>query len=268
MVNEFFKQVGELKAIGNAGADDQAKDNANQFIISRAQMLLDAEDTAAHADDIVRFLGANGYGSYFGKRPGVIGQRININHSALTSMKLNDVHLNEASFICVDFSGAVFENIDFNGSSFSYSSMQGVKMISVDFSRSSFSHVNLAKAGFSGNVNFDDAWIFSSDFTGVTLTDSFLSPTPGSNVASDAGPEQTKYHHFAMKLSKAKTLYQSRFDTEVEQELLLILGAEKYRMKVEESPFMGMVPDTDTSYDSKCRQEKKPASVLASFFGS
>ncbi len=68
LVSDYFKQVGDMTAWASTRTTESPTSHKEieRFIVSRAQMLIDSEQTREFRKQIVRFLGSNGYGSFSG----------------------------------------------------------------------------------------------------------------------------------------------------------------------------------------------------------
>lgn len=191
-VGQFISQVTEL--VTQETALTNAKGQSNRvlegFIVSRAQMLIDGEETGRFAGDILRFLAANEFGQLIGRGPGTDDRpTLSVRGLVLVDAKIAHATVEEGNLSCMGFEQGVFDNVKINGGSFQFIKLNQAKFLSVgfegslieaiDFSNTRFSGINsfrnasLKNVRFSGsqlfrqNLVFDGATIINSDFSDV-----------------------------------------------------------------------------------------------------
>ena len=209
VVSQFISQVTELKtqenlAHANASAasgysnqkNSQVSDEKTQsfslldsFIVSRAQMLIDGEETGRFTGDILRFFAANQYGHYIGKHPFRPRPSVTIAGLVLVDSKLsqpiveNQTTVENVFLHCVGFDHGVFENLTFIGGGFDHVFLNSKsRLLSVDFSNSKLTAVVFNDTSFSGKIKFDKARLLSVSFSGSMLREPSTMSFEGADI--------------------------------------------------------------------------------------
>lgn len=233
LVSDFFRQVGDMTALASTqhtGSADNHKE-INRFIVSRAQMLIDAEQTAPFRNEIVRFLGSNGYGPFFGSKPNAEEPGINLNSADLDDIRIYGADFSGANFFCVGFDRANIDATKFVGSDINNSEFTASLIGGVDFTSSNMRKVDFSNVILIGQPIFKDASILYSNLTGMTVSDTFvrgLAEERGD--LSSEGMKKARYLYLAGLLTEAKSLVGTRMDTELHAALAELLSPERYEI--------------------------------------
>ena len=268
----------------------------DSFVVSRAQMLIDGEETGKFAGDILRFLTANQYGPYIGRRPCTSGPRVSVEGLVLVDSKL--VHANvEGVFLkCLGFEKGELENVVFIDGDFQNIELNQTNLLSVDFNKAWLSEINFNDTRFLGEVDFSDAWlnvikfkgsIFAENLTlnfdrakmiGVNFENSQLmtqrisfeganilySNLSGIKYGEDGDmPEENaaEFHeNLARKLSRAESLWNTQLDKPVEDILKKILRGEAYQKlvaKPEGNLGKMQAPELDWEWSKYCPPQQR-----------
>ncbi len=221
----------------------------DSFIVSRAQMLIDGEETGRFVGDILRFLTANQYGKFIGKKPCRGGPRVSIAGLALVDSRLTQASVKEVFLNCVEFEEGKFENVRFMDGSFDHIILDHSTLMSVDFTDSILSAVDFTNSELRGKFIFDNATLISVNFSGTSLygdkpedlsisfkgaviANSNLKPLNKKGVISDE-----LYEIFAEQLTEAESLWNTQMDDQVVtilKEKMNAIDVEKYRIHAKE----------------------------------
>lgn len=236
----------------------------DSFVVSRAQMLIDGEETGKFAGDILRFLTANQYGPYIGRKPCTSGPRVSVEGLVLVDSKLVHADVEGVFLKCLGFEKGELENVVFIDGDFQHIVLNQTNLLSVDFTKAWLSEIDFNDTRFLGKVDFSDAQLNAIAFrnsrfaealtltfdratmVGVSFDESWLltenvsfegAKILHSNLTGmkyeegDATADQTAAYHknLASKLSAAESLWNTRLDKPIRDELERILSPEEYQ---------------------------------------
>lgn len=262
LVSDFFKQVGDMAALHSPrGQEEQGNQlEIERFIVSRAQMLLDSQQTTDYRNEIVRFLGSNGYGPLFGSKPGLESPGINLNGASLRAIRIYGADFSDSNFYCVGFEGANIDKTNFINSDINNSDFSGAEIGLANFSKARLRKVHFNDATLIGVPSFEDASIVLSDLTGLRVSASLAQArAEASGDSSVAGVQSASYRYLAELLAKARTLFGTKMDPRLDAALAEQLGPELYQAIVQ-TPYGSdariidakAIPD-DLDYRARCR---------------
>ena len=263
VVSDFFRQVGDMTAIAStrAGGSSESQKEVERFIVSRAQMLIDSKQTKEFLNEIVRFLGANGYGTYIGSKPKADAPGINLNSANLHKIRIYGANFSEANFFCLGLMQAYIDRTEFIGSDINNTDFTDAIIGEVDFSEARIRKANFNNLKVFGRPNFKDASITNSDLRGLQLEHSFLYGL--ALAAGDTSPEgiiKVEYEFLAELFSQTKSLAGTRMDPELYMGLEKILGAKRFSELTKSSatsPIMAVSDDSNTEvtdYRLDCKE--------------
>ena len=171
-VGQFISQVTELATQETARAEDDQQSNSvlRGFIVSRAQMLIDGEETGQFAGDILRFLAANKFGKLIGREPQTDdGPTLQVRGLVLVDAKLANANVEGGTLSCMGFEKSVFDKVKFDRGSFSLIKLSESKFMSVVFEKTSISKIDFSDSQFVGVNSFKDATLESVRFADLQL---------------------------------------------------------------------------------------------------
>lgn len=249
-VVQFIAQVTELSsqaelATQNNIVNDQTVNEhslLDSFIVSRAQMLIDGDDTGRFAGDIIRFFAATDLGQLIGANKSLSttdAPILKIDGSVFINASLTYASITERLLNCLGFEQGIFDNVDLRSSSLSHMFLESSKLSNINLEGSEIRNVYFTDVSFYENISFEGATIVNSSFTnsnmftknfnlkGASIVNSDFSEVIFSEYAQDA---------FVKQLSMAKTLYKTKFPIRIVDKLQTELGESKYKAMVETAP--------------------------------
>lgn len=263
VVSDFFRQVGDMTALASTRSteESQSQKEVERFIVSRAQMLIDSEQTREFRNEIVRFLGANGYGTFIGSKPKADAPGINLNSANLRHIRIYGANFNKASFFCLGFMQANIDSTDFIESDINNTDFTGSTIGEVDFSKANLRKVNLNNVEIVGQPNFKDASITNSDLTGITLGDSYsygLAMLNGDTSSESIIRVKTEF--LAEVLSQARSLIGTKMDSELYKALEQKVGTKRFSELTMKSALTSVMPNGEVpsaeiaDYRASCKE--------------
>ena len=263
VVSDFFRQVGDMTAIASTRATGTSKNKneVERFIVSRAQMLIDSEQTREFRNDIVRFLGANGYGIFIGSKPKENAPGINLNSANLSEIRIYGANFSSANFFCLGFMQAYIDRTDFIGADINNTDFTDSIIGNVNFSKATMRKVSFNGVKIIGLPNFEDASILNSDIRGLKLESSFLHGL--AQTEGDTSPEgilRVKNLFFVELFSQAKSLTGTKMDPDLYMAFEQNLGAKRFsELTMDSAASMVMsnneVPSAEVAdYRASCKE--------------
>ncbi len=283
-----------------SGACSEAVENnyslLDNFVVSRAQMLIDGEETGKFAGDILRFLTANQYGPYIGRKPCTTGPRVSVEGLVLVDPKLAHADVEGVFLKCLGFEQGQLESVVFINGVFQHIVLNKTNLMTVDFNKAWFSEINFNDISFLGEVDFSEATLNAIDFNNVIFAESLVlsfdratllgvdfgnsslmtksisfdkASILHSNLsgikygAADTTQEASTddlHDNLAIQLSKAKSLYGTQLDEQVVSKLIEILGEENYQKIVRkpEGKYRNIkAPQSDWAWDENCPPKQR-----------
>ena len=262
-------------SVGCSDRDSPSHSLLDNFIVSRAQMLIDGEETGRFAGDILRFLSANQYGHFIGRKPCPPGQRVgprvSVEGLVLVESKIAHANVKGVFLRCVGFDQAVFDSVAFSYGNFQYIDLVNSTLLGVDFSNSWLSSISFADTELSGSMKFNNATLFGVNFSGSELSNTNFSFEGARIIYSDLSASDkddgnqrassdVSSSNLAVKLSKANSLWNTRLDKSVSAKLQELMSEEAYHQLVVEPPenFENIeAPELDWKWDAYCPPQQR-----------
>jgi len=265
-VSEFIAQLTELKweAMLASGALKKTNSIENQaatmefmlnpMIISRAQILIDGEDTGVFTSDLLRFLLTSDMGNIIGPSMSKAEPFIDISSSRFVGSKLSSATIKDASIQCVAFDSGNFSNLVFEKGYYDQVLVSNLKLSSVHFKESWLKHLHFYKVDFYDNISFKEAKLIGTEFHDVRFVSSVPSfegalivhsnlqdivfQPDSNNVEVTSSEENTKKmaEKMAIELISAQSLYKSKFSGPVKNEIRRLLDDKDYDRLMNEPP--------------------------------
>ena len=236
----------------------------DSFIVSRAQMLIDGEETGRFAGDILRFLAANHYGHYIGRKPFSSGPRVSLRGSVLVNSKLSQANVMGIFLNCMGFELGEFEDVRFINSSFSNLVLNQSRLMSVDFSDSWLASINFSDTEFVGSMVFDNATLYGVNFSrsrfrvpeSISFKGANIIHSDLSRIEYMEGDDANEfYKHLAKTLSDADSLWETELGEPLNNALVTLLG-EDGRDELVKKPVEkfknAKEPELDWAWDDYC----------------
>lgn len=256
-------------------ASGQSHSPLDSFIVSRAQMLIDGEETGRFAGDILRFLTANQYGHYIGVKPCVVGHsvsgpRVTVEGIVLVDSKLTNSTVEGVFLQCMGFEEGVFDNVKFTSSEFQNIYLENSKISSVDFSEAWLGSISFKDTVFEGSNSFDNATLYGVNFLSSRIVDDASFSFNGarilhSNLSNlelteiDSTDQADFYMAFSQKISNAESLWGTQLPDPVIVNLREILSVEDYEKKIE-TPIVGLNSENanlNWDWDTHCPPKER-----------
>ncbi|MFK7857340.1 MAG: pentapeptide repeat-containing protein [Granulosicoccus sp.] len=253
----------------NADTGTQDASQLDSFIISRAQMLIDGEETGQFAGDILRFLTANKYGHYIGRKPCPPGQqqkagpRMSLEGLVLVNSKIIHADMNEVFLKCMGFDQGVFDSVTLTNGNFQQIVLTKSELHGVDFSGSWLGSIDFSDTTITGKTKFDNAILFGINFKEADISSASFS-FDGARVLhsdlSDFKAENGKTEEIVAVFRKAESLWKTTLDPSIMEALKESMSTEEYKKLVENAPgkYEGIKPPMlDWSWDEHCPPQQR-----------
>lgn len=279
--------VGSSQPSPQSGCTDrntQSHSLLDGFIVSRAQMLIDGEETGQFAGDILRFLTANQYGHYIGRKPcppnQQAGPRVSIEGLVLVKSKIADTNVKGVFLKCLGFDHGIFDSVAFTEGKFQHIVLNQSLLLSVDFSNSWLSSIKFTDTEIGGHMVFNNSTLFGVDFTGSRIKSGLFEFNGAriiksnlSGIELNLSDDEVKndkeaqkaaaddFHNaLAKQLSNAESLWGSVLHDSVSSKMKQMMAEEDYEKLVYTPPasFEGLeVPAFDWQWDSYCPPKQR-----------